>query len=41
MKKISRRLFVAGARPLAKNAYKIPLTSAIVKQTLLKVGASA
>ena len=30
---------VEGARPLAKNAYKIPLTSAIVKQTLLKVGA--
>jgi len=32
---------VEGARPLAKNGYKIPLTNAIVKQTLLKVGASA
>lgn len=32
---------VEGARPLAKNAYKIPLTSAIVKQTLLKVGTAA
>ena len=31
---------IEGARPLAKNAYKIPLTSAIVKQTLLKVGAA-
>jgi xanthine dehydrogenase YagS FAD-binding subunit len=32
---------VEGARPLAKNGYKIPLTTAIVKQTLLKVGAAA
>ena len=32
---------VEGARPLAKNRYKIPLTTAIVKQTLLKVGTSA
>jgi xanthine dehydrogenase YagS FAD-binding subunit len=32
---------IEGARPLAKNAYKIPLTSAIVKQTLLKVSAAA
>lgn len=32
---------VEGARPLAKNAYKIPLTSAIVRQTLLQVGSSA
>jgi xanthine dehydrogenase YagS FAD-binding subunit len=26
---------VAGARPLAKNAYKVPLTQAMVKRTLL------
>ena len=32
---------VEGARPLAKNGYKIPLTSAIVKQTLLRLGATA
>ncbi len=30
---------VEGARPLAKNQYKIPLTQAVVKQTLLALGA--
>jgi CO/xanthine dehydrogenase FAD-binding subunit len=28
-------LAVAGARPLAKNAYKIPLTQAMIRRTLL------
>jgi xanthine dehydrogenase YagS FAD-binding subunit len=30
---------VEGARPLAKNRYKIPLTQAVVKQTVLALGA--
>lgn len=30
---------VEGARPLAKNQYKIPLTQAVVKQTLVALGA--
>ena len=30
---------VEGARPLAKNQYKIPLTQAVVKQTLIALGA--
>jgi xanthine dehydrogenase YagS FAD-binding subunit len=30
---------VEGARPLAKNQYKVPLTQAVVKQTLVKLGA--
>jgi xanthine dehydrogenase YagS FAD-binding subunit len=29
---------VAGARPLAKNGYKIPLTKGVVRRTLLEVG---
>jgi xanthine dehydrogenase YagS FAD-binding subunit len=28
---------VAGARPLAKNAYKVPLTSGLVERTLLEL----
>lgn len=32
---------VSGARPLSKNAYKIPLTKGIVRRTLLQLGASA
>ena len=28
---------VAGARPLSKNGYKIPLTEALVRRTLLEV----
>jgi len=32
---------VEGARPLAKNGYKVPLTKAIVKRTLLSFAASA
>jgi hypothetical protein len=28
---------VAGARPLAKNGYKVPLTSALVERTLLEL----
>jgi xanthine dehydrogenase YagS FAD-binding subunit len=31
---------VEGARPLAKNKYKVPLTKAVVKRTLLSVAAS-
>jgi len=30
---------VEGARPLAKNQYKVPLTQAVVKQTLVTLGA--
>jgi xanthine dehydrogenase YagS FAD-binding subunit len=30
---------VEGARPLAKNQYKVPLTQAVVKQTLMALGA--
>jgi len=30
---------VEGARPLAKNQYKVPLTQAVVKQTLMTLGA--
>jgi xanthine dehydrogenase YagT iron-sulfur-binding subunit len=29
---------VEGARPLAKNQYKVPLTQAVVKQTLMALG---
>ena len=29
---------VAGARPLSKNAYKIPLTKGVVKRTILELG---
>src|SRR6185436_13072105 len=32
---------VAGARPLAKNGYKVPLTKAVVKRTLESLGRSA
>ena len=32
---------VAGARPLAKNGYKVPLTRALVKRTLESLGRSA
>jgi xanthine dehydrogenase YagS FAD-binding subunit len=32
---------VAGARPLSKNAYKIPLTKAMVKRTLMDLAARA
>jgi xanthine dehydrogenase YagS FAD-binding subunit len=32
---------VAGARPLTKNAYKIPLTKAVVKRTILELAARA
>jgi xanthine dehydrogenase YagS FAD-binding subunit len=32
---------VAGARPLAKNGYKVPLTRAVVTRTLLTLGARA
>ncbi|MEP7352425.1 MAG: FAD binding domain-containing protein [Acidobacteriota bacterium] len=32
---------VEGARPLAKNGYKVPLTRSVVKQTLLSLGATA
>ncbi|HEX8068941.1 MAG TPA: xanthine dehydrogenase family protein subunit M [Pyrinomonadaceae bacterium] len=32
------RLALAGAKPLAKNAYKIPLTQALVRRALGKVG---
>jgi xanthine dehydrogenase YagS FAD-binding subunit len=32
---------VAGARPLAKNGYKAPLTKAVVRRTLLAMAASA
>ena len=32
---------IEGARPLAKNKYKIPLTKAVVKRTLLSLAASA
>jgi hypothetical protein len=28
---------VQGARPLAKNAYKVPLTKAVVKRALLSL----
>jgi xanthine dehydrogenase YagS FAD-binding subunit len=34
-------LAVAGARPLAKNAYKIPLTSALVRRTVLELARRA
>jgi xanthine dehydrogenase YagS FAD-binding subunit len=30
-------LAVAGARPLAKNAYKVPLTNALVRRTVLEL----
>jgi len=30
---------VAGARPLSKNGYKIPLTEALVRRTLLETAA--
>ena len=30
---------VEGARPLAKNQYKVPLTQAVVKQTIVTLGA--
>jgi xanthine dehydrogenase YagS FAD-binding subunit len=29
---------IEGARPLAKNQYKVPLTQAVVKQTLMALG---
>jgi xanthine dehydrogenase YagS FAD-binding subunit len=32
---------VQGARPLSKNAYKVPLTQAVVKRTLLELARSA
>jgi xanthine dehydrogenase YagS FAD-binding subunit len=32
---------VAGAQPLAKNAYKIPLTKAVVRRTILQVAQRA
>lgn len=32
---------VSGARPLAKNAYKVPLTKAVVEQTVLDLAARA
>ena len=32
---------VAGARPLAKNGYKVPLTTAVVKRTLESLARSA
>ncbi len=32
---------VEGARPLAKNGYKVPLTKAVVKRTLLSLAAKA
>jgi xanthine dehydrogenase YagS FAD-binding subunit len=31
---------VAGARPLSKNAYKVPLTQGVIERTLMKLGAS-
>ena len=34
-------LAVAGARPLAKNAYKIPLTNALVRRTVLELARRA
>jgi xanthine dehydrogenase YagS FAD-binding subunit len=34
-------LAVAGARPLAKNGYKVPLTSAVVKRTLTELSERA
>ena len=34
-------LAVAGARPLAKNAYKVPLTSALVRRTVLELARRA
>ena len=34
-------LWSAGARPLAKNAYKVPLTRAMVTRTLEQLGRSA
>ena len=36
-----RRAAVAGARPLAKNAYKVPLTRNLVKRTLVELSARA
>ena len=33
------RLALDGAKPLAKNAYKIPLTQALVRRALTKLGA--
>jgi xanthine dehydrogenase YagS FAD-binding subunit len=33
------KLAVAGARPLAKNGYKVPLTEALVKRTILEAAA--
>ncbi len=32
---------VAGARPLAKNAYKVPLTRSVVERTVLALAARA
>jgi xanthine dehydrogenase YagS FAD-binding subunit len=32
---------VAGAQPLAKNAYKVPLTKALVRRTLLELATRA
>ena len=32
---------VAGARPLSKNAYKVPLTQAVVERTVLALATSA
>jgi len=32
---------VEGARPLAKNKYKVPLTKSLVKRTLLSLSAKA
>ena len=32
---------VSGARPLARNAYKVPLTKGVVRRTLLELTASA
>jgi xanthine dehydrogenase YagS FAD-binding subunit len=32
---------VAGARPLSKNAYKIPLTKAMVKRTIFELATQA
>ena len=34
-------LAVAGARPLAKNGYKVPLTNALVRRTVLELARRA
>jgi hypothetical protein len=31
---------VAGARPLSKNAYKVPMVRAIVERTILRVASA-